>query len=197
MLTGFPWFALAGSPLGSPKPPVWTWDGARAMVGAAELPVENTFVATPLGIAGAGLGGSGSSFLAAILTFGAEGSSTFTALGWGAGSRKALTGGSTFATNTGFGSGRTGCGWWLTGTGVLTNWTERNVCSGGETIAGCSKRNHIKNATTQACAPVLKTNSVQGVLVLGSNENGVWCEAEYAIAAYSINLEIFIRLESS
>jgi hypothetical protein len=51
------------------------------MVGAAELPVENTFVATPLGIAGAGLGGSGSSFLAAILTLGAEGSSTFTALG--------------------------------------------------------------------------------------------------------------------
>jgi hypothetical protein len=31
---------------------------------------------------------------------------------------------------------------------------------------------------------VLKTNSVQGVLVLGSNENGVWCEeAEYAITA--------------
>ena len=30
---------------------------------------------------------------------------------------------------------------------------------------------------------MLKTNSVQGVLVLGSNENGVWCEAEYAITA--------------
>jgi len=45
------------------------------MVGAAELPVEKTFVATTLGITGAGLGGSDSSFLGAMLTEGAEASS--------------------------------------------------------------------------------------------------------------------------
>ncbi len=80
------------------------------MVGAAELPVEKTFVATTLGITGAGLDGSGSNFLGAMRTVGAGDSSIFTAFGCGAGSRKAVAGGSRFATNMGLGRGRTGCG---------------------------------------------------------------------------------------
>jgi hypothetical protein len=49
-------------------------------VGTAELPAEKTFVATTLGTKGA-LAGSGSSFLGAIFTVGAEASSTFAILG--------------------------------------------------------------------------------------------------------------------
>jgi hypothetical protein len=45
MFAGLPLlFGFAGTPLGSPKPPVCTFCGAAAMVGVAELPVENTLV---------------------------------------------------------------------------------------------------------------------------------------------------------
>jgi hypothetical protein len=81
------------------------------MVGVAELPVENTFVFTTLGIGGAELGGSESNFLAVMLTVGAGASSILAAFGFGAGRRKALAGGSISATNTGLGSCRNGCGW--------------------------------------------------------------------------------------
>src|SRR6266852_4411069 len=103
MLAGLPWPALAGIPFGSPKPPVCTCVGARAVVGVAELPVENTLVFTAcLGITGAELRGSGSSFLGAMLTVGAGASSNFTGVfGCGAGRRKALGGGSRLATTTG------------------------------------------------------------------------------------------------
>ena len=60
--------ACAGTPLGSPKPPVCTFCGAALMVCGAELPVENTLVCTiRLGIAGA-LVAEGSGLEAAILT---------------------------------------------------------------------------------------------------------------------------------
>src|ERR1700730_4623536 len=113
MLTGLPWPALAGIPFGSPKPPVCTWEGARAVVAVAELPVENTLVFTAcLGITGAELSGSGSSFLSATFTVGALVSSIFIfgAFGCGAGSRSALVGGSTLAMTTGF-KWLGGCGW--------------------------------------------------------------------------------------
>jgi hypothetical protein len=52
------------------------------------------------------------------------------------------------------------------------------VCSGGETTVGYNKRTHARNAMAIACVPVLKTNSVQGVLAFGNRENrGSW-EAE-------------------
>src|SRR6266478_1189101 len=103
MLTGLPWPTLAGIPLGSPKPPVCTCEAARAIVGVAELPVENTLVFTAcLGMTGAELSGNGSNFLAAILIAGAVTSSTFAGvLGCGAGSRNALLGASSRATNVG------------------------------------------------------------------------------------------------
>jgi hypothetical protein len=45
MFAGLPLlFGFAGTPLGSPNPPVCTFCGAAAMVGVAELPVENTLV---------------------------------------------------------------------------------------------------------------------------------------------------------
>ena len=72
MFTGFPSLARAGTPLGSPNPPVCTWDGALAMVCGAELPVENTLVFTNCrGMTGLFASGIGSSFLDAILTVGA------------------------------------------------------------------------------------------------------------------------------
>src|SRR5260370_40027348 len=81
MFTGFPLLAGAGTPLGSPKAAVCTWDGALAIVGVAELPGENTFVFTSCrGMTGLSVSGSGSSFLDAILTDGAGTSST---LGFG------------------------------------------------------------------------------------------------------------------
>ena len=46
IVTGFPWVSAAGTPLGSPNPPVCTFCGAAAIVGGAELPVENTLVRT-------------------------------------------------------------------------------------------------------------------------------------------------------
>jgi hypothetical protein len=79
-------------------------------VGATELPVEKTLVRITLGITGAEFRGSGSNFLVAMLTVGAVASCTFTALGRGAGTRRALAGGSSFATKTGFGNGRKGWG---------------------------------------------------------------------------------------
>src|ERR1700716_3493236 len=57
MFTALPSLALAGTPLGSPKPPVCTLCGARAIVGAAELPVENTLVLPScFGMTGGGCG---------------------------------------------------------------------------------------------------------------------------------------------
>src|SRR4029077_10867259 len=107
MFTGLPLLARAGTPLGSPNPPVCTWDGALAIVGAAELPVENTLVFTNcLGMTGLFASGSGSSLLDAILTDGAGRSST---LGFGSGAGTCSTSGrdSTRATTMGF---RRGCG---------------------------------------------------------------------------------------
>src|SRR5258708_31131436 len=121
MLPGWPWRAWAGIPFGWRKPAVCTCEGARAVVGVAELPVENTLILTAcLGITGAELRGSGSSFLGAMLTVGAGASSTFTrAFGCGAGRRSAFAGGSRLATTTGLNL-LAGCGWGLTGTGVVT-----------------------------------------------------------------------------
>src|SRR5258708_38025450 len=111
MLPGWPWPGWAGIPFGSRKPAVCTWGGARAVVGVAELPVENTLILTAcLGITGAELRGSGSSFLGAMLTVGAGASSIFTGVfGCGAGRRSAFVGGSRLATTTGL-SWVTGCG---------------------------------------------------------------------------------------
>src|SRR6478672_10513947 len=76
MLTGRLLFSRAGTPLGSPKPPVCTFLGASAIVGRAELPVENTWVFTNcFGITGA-LGGRVTGLMAAISTFGATGTSS-------------------------------------------------------------------------------------------------------------------------
>src|SRR5579863_1858697 len=77
MVIGFPWLALAGTPLGSPKPPVCTFAAASAVVGVAELPVEKTLVFTGArGITGLGDGGRASNFLTATTTSGAGVSST-------------------------------------------------------------------------------------------------------------------------
>ncbi len=62
---------------------------------------------------------------------------------------------------------------------MLTSSTDLNMRSGEAIIAGCNRRSHNRSATAQACVPLLKTNSLHGVLVLGSNENGVCCEAAY------------------
>ena len=76
MFTGWALLSRAGTPLGSPKPPVCTFFGASAMVGTAELPVENTWVFTScFGITGA-MGGSGTGLVAAISTLGATGTSS-------------------------------------------------------------------------------------------------------------------------
>src|SRR5579864_4143341 len=112
MFTGLPPVSLAGIPLGSPKPPVCTFSGARvAIVGVAELPVEKTLVLIVLGITGLAAG-SGSSFLAAILTCGAAVSSLIAfGFGVGAGTRNASGAGSTLAATVNLGSVRTtGCG---------------------------------------------------------------------------------------
>src|SRR5216683_5403982 len=59
MLTALLLLSRAGTPFGSPKPPVCTFFGASAIVGKAELPVEKTWVFTScFGITGAA-GGSG------------------------------------------------------------------------------------------------------------------------------------------
>src|SRR5450432_386070 len=51
---------LVGMPFGSPKPPVWTLSGARAMVGGAELPVVKSPVLTKaFGIFGGGMSMTG------------------------------------------------------------------------------------------------------------------------------------------
>src|SRR5215470_15463269 len=72
MLAGLPFeLACAGTPFGSPKPPVCTFCGAAAIVGVAELPVENTLVCTRRrGIAGALCGRLG--LLGATSTLGAS-----------------------------------------------------------------------------------------------------------------------------
>ena len=59
---------------------------------------------------------------------------------------------------------------------MLTSSTERKLCSGGETTVGYNSRTHTTNATATACAPVLKTNSLQGVLVFGRSENSESCK---------------------
>src|SRR5258706_7351267 len=58
------------------------------------------------------------------------------------------------------------------------------MCSGGENTAGCNRRTQARNAIAKACAPVLKTNSVQGVLVFGRREKRVSWEAEELISAF-------------
>src|ERR1700722_6776091 len=108
MFTAFPWSDFVGSPLGSPKPPVCTWDEAIATVGTAEVPVENVFVLTTLGIGGGELIGRGSDFRGAMLTVGAGASSIFMAFGCGAGSRNAVSGGTRAAAERAFGSCRKG-----------------------------------------------------------------------------------------
>src|ERR1043165_310958 len=76
MFTGFPLFSRDGTPLGSPKHTVWTFCGAAAMVGVAELPVENTSVLTSCrGMMGVFVG-SGIGLVAASVTLGATGKSS-------------------------------------------------------------------------------------------------------------------------
>ena len=78
MVTGRPLFSRAGTPFGSPNPPVCTCSGARAMVGVAELPVEKTLVFTNCrGITGAGCRATGL-FAATSILGGAGGSSGWT-----------------------------------------------------------------------------------------------------------------------
>src|ERR1700690_3082777 len=95
MFTGFPLVGFAGTPFGSPKPPVWVFCGGAAMVGAAELPVENKLVATSrLGIAGAtgtGIALAASSILGAT---GASSAGTWRLI-WGGGTWIASTSGTT------------------------------------------------------------------------------------------------------
>ena len=70
-----------------------------------------------------------------------------------------------------------------------TNCTELKLCCGAVTTVGYSKRTQIKNATAAACAPLLKTNSVQGVFGLGSMENMVDEEAEELISASLVTVK--------
>src|SRR5258708_33266489 len=64
------------------------------------------------------------------------------------------------------------------------------MCSGGEKAAGCNRRTQARNAIANACVPVLKTNSVQGVLVFGSREKrGSWEAEELIIRVYSSVVE--------
>src|SRR3974377_1815731 len=89
MFAGLPVLLFAaGTPFGSPNPPVCTFCGAAAIVGVAELPVENTLVCTRRrGISGADAGRFG--LLAAICTWGAVTSSVGTrGFGDGAGKRR-------------------------------------------------------------------------------------------------------------
>jgi len=65
--TALPWLALAGSHWDRRSSRFALATAARAMVGAAELPVEKTFVATTLEYRRR-VGGSDSSFLGAMLT---------------------------------------------------------------------------------------------------------------------------------
>src|SRR5260221_10131472 len=113
MFTALPGLALAATPLGSPKPPVCTFCGARATVCGAELPVEKTLVLTAcLGITGALVGGRFSSLRSAIFTSGTDVSSTTFGFGRGRGADRCncAGGGSKFATTTRFGRCRCGGG---------------------------------------------------------------------------------------
>src|SRR5271157_884072 len=84
MFTGdFPVLSFAGTPFGSPNPPVWTCAAGRSIVCGAELPVEKTLVRTAFGITGAADGGKLSSFFGAIFTSGTGVSSTAFGLGRG------------------------------------------------------------------------------------------------------------------
>src|ERR1700675_417086 len=110
MFAGLPvLLARAGTPFGSPNPPVWTFWGAAAIVGVAELPVEKTLVCTSLrGIAGVAAGRFG--LLAAISTLGGCISST-SIFGLGAGNRKfSGMGVSRCATGSGVLNSRIGAG---------------------------------------------------------------------------------------
>src|SRR5262245_40811947 len=104
--------SFAGTPLGSPKPPVCTFCGAAAMVGVAELPVENTLVCTSRrGIAGAVCGRFG--LLAAISTLRDWVSSTTVGRGFGGGAgnrRFSGIGVSKCATGSGILNSRIGAG---------------------------------------------------------------------------------------
>src|SRR5260370_9065846 len=123
---GRPLLSRAGTPLGSPKPPVCTFDGAAAMVGVAELPVENTFVLTGgLGIMGFTSGRS--SFLAASVTLGACSSGTGTFFRTNSdGTRIASGRGLTGSTIFGVGAGKclTGAAVCGNGGGVLIRLTQ-------------------------------------------------------------------------
>src|SRR5271165_690475 len=88
MFTALVWVVLAGTPLGSPKPPVCTCCGGRSIVCGAELPVENKLVRTScFGMTGAVETGKRSGFLSAIFTSGAGVSSAF-GLGRGCGAAR-------------------------------------------------------------------------------------------------------------
>ena len=111
ILTAPPRFSLAGTPLGSPNPPVWIAAAGLVVVGMTELPVEKVFVATTLG-AGA-LGSIGS--LLSIFISGAFTSSSG-CLCSGAGTISLATAGAS-TTGCGFATRRGFTGWGSCSTG--------------------------------------------------------------------------------
>ena len=190
MLTALAWSALAGIPFGSPKPPVCTCEGARAMVGVAELPVENTLVFTAcLGMTGAGAGGSGSNFLGGDADRGSRivlhlhGSFRL-----GCGKTQGVNGRIELATTGGCCEPAHG----------LRLMVDRNRSAlRAESNGTCAPEAKRPGDTTSAprsearspaaCMPVLKTNSVQGVLVSGSREKRFSWEAEELISALLVS----------
>ena len=155
------------------------------MVGVAELPVENTFVFTAcLGITGAGAGGRGSNFLAAMATVGAGSSCTFTGVfGWGAGNRRASGGRVQLGDYRGLPQLAQRLRLMIDRNRSADQFNRAECVLRSSDDVGYNKRTQIRSATTAACMPVLKTNSVQGVLVSGSREKRVSWEAEELIAA--------------
>src|ERR1019366_3949859 len=132
IVTGRPWVSDAGTPFGSPKPPVCTFAGAAAIVGVAELPVENTFVLTGgLGIIG---------FLAGSVTLGACSSGTGGFFFWtnSAGTRMASGRGVTGSEIFGTGRGKclTGAGACGIGGGGLTRLTKWESWTGNTRTSG-------------------------------------------------------------
>ncbi|MGA8216637.1 MAG: hypothetical protein WB799_23830, partial [Candidatus Sulfotelmatobacter sp.] len=54
-----------------------------------------------------------------------------------------------------------------------------------DTAAGYNKRAHIRSKIAKTCIPMLKTNSIQGVLVFGSREKRVSWDTEELIGPFA------------
>src|SRR6476646_2444107 len=163
MFTGLPLLSRAGTPFGSPNPPVWTFFGAAAIVGRAELPVEKTWVFTNCrGITGAA-GGRDTGLLASICTLGATTTSSgeiFVRIS-GGGTRNTSTGGVSTRATCGGGISRTGAGSWFTSGGVSTT-ARFNTAALDSTNRATPGR------------PMVRTNSFHGGRRSGSKENGAY-----------------------